>query len=305
MPSGSRGGSAGSHGGSRGGSGSSGSRGSYSGSGARLILHTRTRHSFRLRSRPGRPERYVDLDTLHGIICALITICFMIFGSMACSNKDNVEFIREDYAYYQNMIVQAELDPDRYIVDATVTSYSYRSDFNRAYIHYCIPYTEREYVPGHGYQDVTKYLYGYSFSVYTESEVHELLSQGTIKVAVDTRVIGPNTDSIPMDYKDMSIEQDGEYLAALRDEAKSTTILIVLCVVTVGWFAFFITASNKLSKNFDKNLAEEARVAIEQRKSTEENSSINPNYCEYCGTYIVKDNSIKCPACGANKRIKH
>lgn len=302
MPSGSRGGSGGSHGGSRGGGFRSSGSSGHGGSGARLIIHTRTRHSIRLRTRPGAPARYFDLDTLHGVICALITLCFMIFGSMACTNKENIDFLKEDYAYYQNMIVQAELEPDDYIVDAKVTSTSYRADFDRAYINYAIPYTVYEYVPGQGYQDVTKWLYGYSFSVYTQEEAEELLRQGIIKVAVDSKIIRDYTDSIPMDYKDMTIEQDGEYLKALRDEAKSTTILIVLVIVTVGWFAFYIITTKKLSKNFDKNLAEET---IAQQKARKTENVDDPNYCEYCGTYMLKDNNIKCPACGATKKIRH
>ena len=306
MPSGSRGGHGGSHGGSRsGGFRSSGSSGSHGGSGVRLIVHTRSRHSVRLRSRrPGAPVRYFDLDSLHGIICGIIAIFFMIFGSLACSNKENVDFLREDYAYYQNMIVQAEIDPD-YMVDAKVTSCSYHSGYDKVYINYAIPYTEFEFVPGQGYQDVTKWLYGYSFSVYTQEEAEALLRQGTIKVAVDSRDISSFTDSVPMDYKNMPIEQDGEYKKALRDEAKSTTILIVLAVITAGWFTFFIITTNKLSKDYDKKLAEEKRVALEQRKKAENNPVKESNYCEYCGTYMVKDNNIKCPACGATKKIKN
>lgn len=307
MPSGSRGGGGGgSHGGSRGGGGSSrsgGSGGSHGG-GIRLVVHTRTRSSIRIRSRRGGPNRYFDLEALHSIVCVILVLCFMLFGGMTCSAKENVEFLTEDYDYYQNMITYAELHPDDYIVDAKVTSYSFRADFDKYYINYSIPYEVREYFPGMGYQEVTKYLSGYSFSVYTLEEAKELKNQGIIKVAIDTKVVTSNTDSVPMDYKDFELEDDGEYALAVRNQARHTRKLICLGVFAVAWFTFFIIASNKLGKIYDKERIEEAKKS----KSTTYNSSdaigSDTSYCQYCGTYLVKDNNIKCPACGATKTIK-
>ena len=306
MPSGSRGGGGGgSHGGSRGGGSRSGSSrgGSHSGGGLRFVVHTRTRNSIRIRSRSGAPDRYFDLNALHSVICVILTICFMIFGSMACSASDNINFLEEDYRYYQNMIVTAEHDPDNYIVDAYVTSCSYRADFDKYYINYRIPYTERKYVPGYGFTDVEKNLYGYSFSVYTEEEAKNLVSQGIIKVAVDTRVVGENTDSIPLDYKYMSIEDDGEYFVAKAEKSKNTSVLIVLACVAVGWFVFFIIISKKTEKAYDRETAQMVEASKRQQTSTD--NTPYSNHCEYCGTYLVKDNNIKCPACGATKTIRH
>lgn len=306
MPSGSRGGGGGSHGGSRGGSsGGSRSGGSHGGGSIRFITHTRTRHSIKLRTRPGRPDRYFDIDAIHSVVCVMLFILFMIFGSMACSASEEIEFLQEDYAYYQNMITVAESDPDTYIVDAYVTSYSYRADFGKYYINYSIPYTSYEYVHGYGYKNVNRSLAGYSFSVYTYEEARELYEERTIKVAVDMAKITSSTDSIPMDYRHMSIEQDGEYMTVLRSKTKNTSILICLGVFTVGWFTFFIIASNKVSKAYDKEEAENAKLRLNQKKTSERPATPDASHCQYCGTYLVKDNNIKCPACGATKTIKY
>ncbi|MBE5739152.1 MAG: hypothetical protein E7354_05450 [Clostridiales bacterium] len=321
MPSGSRGGSRGGHGGSRGGgSRSSGglsrsysrSAGSHFSSGyggyhggshrhhhghtSHIFIHSSPgRHSIRLRHKEGRPDRYFDLTVLHSFIFVICTIIIMIASVNSCNAGSDIDIIREDYAYYQNMIAYAEMHPDDYIVDAKITSYGQITDCDKYYINYEIKYTERIWSPYlNRFIETTDDLEGYTFSVYDWEDIAAFREGQVIQVAVDTMMIGEYTDSIPMDFKYMTIEDDGEYIDSINQQTKSKKTLIVTITILVGWCIVFAVVSKKLEKKFDKQHPVNAAV----EKPVKEGDK----YCDYCGTYWGRNDIGKCPGCGASKR---
>ena len=213
-----------------------------------------------------------------GIIFILVLIAFFIalFCGISISNaKENIEFIKSDYSYYQNFIDRAEANG--YIEDATITDIIYNEDANRYYFTYEIRY---------GYDNI---LEGYTFSVYTESEISNFKIGQIIKVAVESNDINQFTDSIPLDYKDMPIENDGEYSKEVRSKLINTIILstgLIVIFVLIVIIAIKKSETQKVEENAGSNV---------------NNNKTEKTVCEYCGSTISKQDD-KCPNCGASTR---
>ena len=185
------------------------------------------------------------------------------------------------------MIVEAELDPNTYIVDAIVTGRFYEDNYDKYYITYKIPLDNAEYTGD-------LYVAGYSFSVYDKEEIEQFSVGDLIDVAIDTPGVFTYTDSVPMDYKDMPIEKDGEYQKAASTQRVLRTIFLSAIVLGVGWVIVFIVLTKKAEKEYVK--AHPVNASVVKKADA-------ANYCEYCGTYMVRDNNPKCPACGAVKKL--
>lgn len=292
MPSGSHGGSRGSHssGGSRSGGSFGGGRSSFGGRhsgssfGGSGGFHPRPR-----RFRWGGHYYVVTSGTQSILMIMLFFIMF--FGMFAFSNginrsvlKEEISLIEQDYIYYQDMIDYAESqggESTGYIVNATVTGKYYNADAERYYFVYEIelPNTSRD-------------LEGYTYSCYTITEASIYRVGDVMKVAVESPNITINTDSINMDYKDMPLERDGEYLAAKSSLKSATTSMIIFILVDVAIVAIGVFVVIK-----KKQLAEE-KEAKEEKVKAEANADV---YCSYCGS-VVSKNTTKCPNCGSSVR---
>lgn len=194
-------------------------------------------------------------------------------------NVNAMNTIIYDRHYYINMIEFAEKNPT-FMRDAIVTDYEQSLTSDAYYIIYMIDGR----------------VEGYSYSVYTEEEARALLSQ-TIKVAVNSFILSDETDSIPVDYKNKSIESDGEYVVARSNKkiflvmtALSLSIFVILIVITV-----IIQVKGK------------QYIDGQEANSTIENSSLSKKTViikfEYCGT-ILNEAQSSCPNCGANRNTK-
>lgn len=134
---------------------------------------------------------------------------------------------------------------------------------------------------------------GYSYSVYTEEEARALLSQ-TIKVAVNSFILSDETDSIPVDYKNKSIESDGEYVVA-RSNKK---VFLVMTVISLSIFVILMVITVIL------DIKGRQYIDDQESNSTIENSTLSKKpviiKCEYCGT-ILNETQTSCPNCSAHR----
>ncbi len=271
MPSGSHGGSSGSH--SSGGSSFGGGGSSWGSSGS---------HSS---SRPYQPRTFIFFGRTHSVrgsasflsfLClgvVMFAFIFMIGGfCVVPSEKKQVEKIKEDYAYYQDLIALG------YTSEAKVTDMF--SNAGRYYITYEIN------IPN----SLSK-LEGYSYSVYSREEAFSLLNQ-TIIVALNHpyEKITLKTDSVPIDYKDMPLTKDGEYVNAVKG-------------VKRGWifgFSGLGTIVLAVVVNFIIVKTKGDKAKINEKTSTFSSSDNSPkyNYCSYCGGQ-VEEGKRKCPSCGS------
>lgn len=284
MPSGSHGGGGGgSHGGF---SGGGGSHGGFSSSG----------ESFGFRNggvfRPRGPRTVIFFggprimtsarQMLSSILIGLVAMMFLflcVVGVQLSECNKQIEMIKEEQQYYFKMIKDAENNPDELQINGEVTSIYYKTEYNKYYYEYRF------------YDNKGNKYDGYTFSVYTLDNVP---SKGDIvKLAIDDKKIDDNTDSIPMDYINFSLEDDGEYVAIKAEKKTHTTVLIVTCVLVVGALVgiFLVYATAKRKK--EEEIESEKR--LEQEKQETENKK---KYCQYCGTKLKPDDR-NCPHCGA------
>ena len=275
MPSGSHSGSGGSH------FGGGSSSGSHFGGGSRLgggsvnarpiiFIHHGRRYSVR-----GGAQSAVSLMFVLCIF-AIFTIFFGVI--MIPTANSQIKKIEADYTYYQAMIDYAE-EHNAYLVTGKVTGKFYNEDCDKWYITYSIEIDE--------YTD----LEGYTFSVYTFDEVSRFEINEYIAIAVDSVPITLDTDSIPMDYKDMPLTRDGEYVDAKQDKTAGVIVIVVASIVLVGLISGIVVIIIK-----KKQLVTDTNPTT----NTSTNTAKEPTRCSYCGA-ILGENDKSCPTCGAKR----
>lgn len=273
MPSGSHGGSAGGH--SSGGS----SFGGHSRSGT-FVNSKGTRSPRPMVFFGGRyyvPVKQSSVIRTLFLIGFFILFFAVMFLISSFSMKAEINKIKVDQKYYVAMIQNAEQDSD-YLKSAIVTDKFYNEDYNKWYITYTLKTVNNED------------LNGYTFSVYTLEEVNRFEIGQEIQVAVNSKIVTMQTDSIPLDYKDMPLEKDGQYVNAKTGFVCFVIISSVLGVISV---ALFVVGGILLAKKIQKN---------EQIKEKEENPNLSEQEnivrCKYCGSKL-KESSVSCENCGA------
>ncbi len=278
MPSGSHRSSGGSH---RSGGSSSRSSG-WSSSSSRSYDHGR---SWGHRGyRRGGVVFHIPLKIGAGLgLCIVAAFISLIFGIIGTANKSSAQTmmnkIKEDYTYYQALIANAEKDSENKIVQAKVTD-----TFENAGKYYII---YKINIPGGGS------LVGESYSVYTQSQAFELMDT-TILVAVNTAHITLQTDSVPMDYKNMPLSRDAEYVIA-KGDLNGANIMMVLGYS--GLVGFIVLGTFLEIKHRKKSLETKAETSTLSKSSSSEPSSWT---CTYCGNQNAA-NSKNCSQCGARK----
>lgn len=273
MPSGSHSGGGGSHFGGGSSDGSHFGGGSHSGSG-----HSVGPMIFMFGGR-----RYFVGGKARNIVSVLQTICVFVFiaiilsASTLSDSKQGIDKIEEDYAYYQSMISYAEAH-NEYIVTGKVTGKFYNDDCDKWYITYSIKIDE------------TSNLKGYTFSVYTLDEVSAFQIGNSIDIAVDSVPITLETDSIPLDYKDMPLSRDGEYVDFVSAKTKSIVALVIEVLALIGSIAGIVVVVLK-----NKQVVTDDKPESNTTSQTKE-----PTRCAYCGA-IVDENENTCHSCGAKR----
>jgi len=211
------------------------------------------------------------------IIVALIGLVMMTGGNSIMNT------IKTDRDYYLQMIATAEANPARE-VDAKVID-AWKSDNNpKWYIIYEIDLTDQS-----GY---IKVLEGYSYPVYTMQQAAALNGKD-IKVAINKDIVDLNTDSVPIDYKNFALEDDGEYANAKNSHSTGRMILFA----GIGVVVLLIVV--ELSLALSAKRASAAEVQAQQTKAAEtQAATIAASTCRYCGAR-VGPNDRNCSACGA------
>ena len=294
MPSGSHRSSGGSHssgGSSRSSSSSSRSSSSYSSYSRRYSnSHTGWHH-----------EHYHGGVVINGIHAGpigtiIFYVLFLIFFSgawtaggfiMGSVRKANIEKAKQDYTYYQNMIEFAEYqrdvnNDDSYIITGIVTG-KFLSEYENKW------YLEYSFTSNNGYST----YFGETRVIYDFNDIKNIIPNvTTIELAADSPIITSTTDTVNIDYKYTTLEDDGYYI-----EAKKEMIvpLVVCFVVGFGSAALFIFLIIKEVKKL------KARTPQESSNGTavpELNTEYKKSYCVYCGSEIA-ENKRKCSNCGA------
>ena len=192
-----------------------------------------------------------------------------------------VQEIKSDYTYYQHMCDWASQHPN-WKGTAIVTGKEQK--YNKWFIKYKIV------------DPVTSFsIDGYSFAIYNDEQIQQIQINDEIEVAMNSFDLSIDTDSVPMDYYQIPITQDGEYLHYSKINSSLTVILIVVAIVTVGIGITNGILTNKYLKNM--------RVASLDSGYTpvSENNNLQVVYCDYCHSKLPP-NSTKCEHCGASIR---
>ena len=276
MPSGSHGGrSGGSHGGFSGGGGSR----SFGGFRSSSSHHHRPRGPRYVRWFGGRTVIIsTGRQSVLSIIAFFMIMCLLAMfpaWSSVSEIKSDIKMIKEEQAYYLDMIENAENDPS-YQVMGEVTGVFYKQEYERYYITY-------EF----GDEDFE----GYTFSIYTRENCPS--NGSSILLAVDEKNIDDTTDSIPMDYKNFTLEDDGEYNLYVKNLKNVRTVAIVATLIFVGLIALIVvvvsTAKKKEEEKEQQEKEENEKKQIEEEKK---------KFCQYCGAKVDPNEPV-CGQCGA------
>ena len=273
MPSGSHGGGGGSHGGGFGGGSHFGGGHSSSGSSRRGPTPIRIwmfGHRY-----------YVPAEktsAIRGLVTAFFVL--ILFGFMSTlgliAAKEQVEKIEADNSYYINMIAYATSHPE-YQITGKITGKHRNDECGKWYLTYSL-----ETANG-------GILEGYTYSVYSSDEINQFVVDDDILLAVDSIPVTMRTDSINMEYINIPLDNDGEYIGAKNSKTTATVMTIacfgasvVIAVLT------FIKAKKSMKLN---ELEKEKASSIPQDEGVKR--------CKYCGS---KQNpqDTKCPNCGAS-----
>lgn len=275
MPSGSHGGGGGGshHGGGFGGGGNRFGRGRPTGGLFRRSVPIRIwffGHHYYVPADKSNKLRAWFTSSVILLIIGLIAL-FASFGAKAQINQ-----IRSDREYYINMIEYATLHPE-FQKTGIITDKFQNYDNGKCYLTYSLQTANGET------------LKGYTYSVYTLEEINQFVIGQEIKLAVNSNVITLSTDSITMDYINIPIEKDGEYITANALKKNSTIFMIVMFSVSAICLAVGIYKTKK-----EMQLNE-----LEKEKTSSSFVEENVKRCPYCGSKQNPDEK-KCPNCGAS-----
>lgn len=192
-----------------------------------------------------------------------------------------VQAIKNDYDYYQHMCSWSAEHPN-WKGTAIVTGKEKKYD--KWLITYKIIDPTTNFT-----------LDGYSFAIYDDEQIEQIQINDEIEVAMNSFDLSIDTDSVPMDYYQVPITQDADYLHHTKINSSVTVILVIVAIVTVGIGITNGILTNKYLKNM--------RVASLDSSYTpvSENNNLQVVYCDYCHSKLPP-NSTKCEHCGASIR---
>lgn len=274
MPSGSHGGGGGSHGGGFGGGSHFG--GGHRGSGSSRRGPTPLRIWF------FGHRYYVPAEktsALRGLVSVFVILLFfgIISTFMLVSANNQIEQIEVDHTYYVKMINYATTHPD-FQKTGKITDKFYNSNCKKWYLTYSLETHDG------------RTLDGYTYSVYSDDEIDNFVIGDDILIAVNSSTVTMQTDSITMDYINIPIENDGEYIISQRARKTSLTLVVLFFGASVVVAAVFIVKTKK-SMKLNELEKEQQASQIEHVQEVKR--------CKYCGSKQNPDDT-KCPNCGAS-----
>lgn len=248
--------------------------------------------------RPRRPLRFhfghsifffsVGAQNILSFICTILVFCVVFSftnGFNMKAGKEELKYIQSDRAGYVAMIDRAEQDSELIVYGTVISVWQDEDGSGKWAFDYKFTASNDEIVDN-----------GYSFKVYSSrnSAPHE---GETIKLAVDTKNTTELSDSVPMDYKNFSLDDDGDYINAKRNIKSSRVFFIVsligvsICITII--VVMVIRAKQKNNGEYEDN----SKLENASNNTTTQNN-ISSNTCEYCGASI-SSNDKSCPNCGA------
>ena len=253
------------------------------------------------RSTPRRPIRFHIGPSLfyfgtgvQNVFSILFTLCVfaVVFafssGSAIKAQKNRIIYMENDRAGYVAMIERAEQN-ENLVVDGEVISVWQDPDGSGKWAF------DYKFTASSG-QIVDN---GFSFKVYNSRS--EAPHEGDIiKLAVETENTTILSDSVPMDYKNFELKDDGDYINAVR-RLNSRRVAYICCYVVIGICVIvcvILFFKGKQKKNAD--FVEENTQASTAGNATPESDSLTT--CDYCGASIKKGSS-SCPNCGARYNL--
>ncbi len=237
----------------------------------------------------GRNSYYVGekrRSLISGLFVFFMFAMFAFISTMGVffNYKSDLDIIREDYARYGEIIRYAEEHPER-IVNGAYESADYSVKLDK----WCITYK-------FSYADQNN-LSGYSFYVYSNSEIAQMRSSGTIQIAVGNLTSEGQYDSIEMTFKNKQLTDDGEYNYALNKQ-KGYKVGMSISGVLAGGLLVGIIVLSVLS--FKKDETAQAEVSANSTNGETVVTEKPQRYCSYCGSKI-NENASSCPFCGAGE----
>lgn len=213
------------------------------------------------------------LLTVLSVILGLALFAFIFVGIISICN---ISTCKEDYSMYQKMCKHA-MDNESFCIQAEVVSHNYNPKYKKWYFNYQMTNGTKSYM-------------GYTFCLYTEEEIKEYEIGGTINVAIDSLFLNATTDSIPLDYYQMDINRDGEYIyyKNLLTIFGILVVVDIVALITVNVFA------SKMLKKYNEN---KFNADLDTNSSNQVSDSAA--YCDYCNSKLPP-NTTTCPHCGAS-----
>ena len=144
---------------------------------------------------------------------------------------------------------------------------------------------------------------GYSFYVYDYTVASQYKSSGSVILALDTTVdkINTTTDSVPLDYKDVTLDNDDEYVHynATRNVARTATF--VLIGISVAMILGTVLVPLTAKKATAEQIAESKNGSANSTTSETQSAPAGTWRCSYCG--VLNDNGKeRCDGCGAKRQ---
>lgn len=283
MPSGSHGGSAGGH--SSGGASFGGGR-SFGGGYRSRPVRVRPYYF------PFFGHTYVIGTQRHSHIMALVGgafltgFVFVICLVMSLSQTD-IKKIKNDRDYYLNMINTAKAEQT---VQAEVKG-QFLGEGGKYYITYNIKLPNGNYLWAEN---------GYSFSLYSMTEASAIYSGGTIQIIVDRLPLTSDTDSIPLDYTNFELEDDGSYIAEMRT-VQITRVISYIAGALLLVLLFFIVKLAFSHKQTEEETKAAATIPVSTGAGQAQGQTDNRIYCAYCGG-VMEAGQDSCPRCGSRTK---
>src|SRR5574344_393036 len=215
-----------------------------------------------------------DKIASYSVVLVFLLFIFFVLSFVALPSMNRtLKGIEQDRVYYLNMIANAE-EHSEYMTTATVTNVLYNEDYGKYYFEYT-------------FTNQSGSIAGYSYCMY--SQKLDAPQFGTsVQLAIDS-VTSNQADSIPTDYKNFSLEDDGQYSSGKSYITTATIIDVMLGVGIV--ISIVAIVSNVLSSK--KMKTEELTEQMKNKDNKED------RYCQYCG-YKYSETDTKCPCCGGN-----
>ena len=239
----------------------------------------------------GRPVYFgAGRSVAVNIFTILIYFAFvpvLILSGLWYTYQSDMDVIADAYYECHQVAVNADNNPDRQITADVLSMYEYE-DSGKYYLTYYF-YAED---PDTGYNERVN---GTTFYIYDYETASQYYSEGQIVLAIDSRVDDFNSEvkTIPLDHKNMKLEDDAEYADLIR-----ALDIVAICLGVVGIVGSLITSltAKKPTKeqeaegNGTKDLADALAKA-----------GINGWKCAYCGS-LNKNEKTSCDGCGAGRQ---